>query len=349
MRSRTSHHPRKGLLCAIALVMFIALGALPLTGQGGGSIEGQVLMVNNLPIPPHITVRLESAEGTYVDQTYLSPDGKFSFQGLRRGLYRVVVSGKGYRTATRSVDMGWLASRIVRVFMIPEVKKMFTSPESSVVTATDLSAPKTAREELEKGLRALERGNFSGARKHLEKAVAEHSCYARAYTALGVALSMKGQFNEAEAAFNKSISCDAAFVEAYIQFANILNAQNKYQDCEATLQKGLGRFPNDWHLHYQLGIAKDGSGDYAGAEKALLKAQAINPEVPPEFHLRIADVYLNSQQYDKAHAEMASYLRADPHGSYAKPTRQIMRHLEIYGMVSKPQATEVPKKQLKGG
>ncbi len=345
MRSRTSPRPWVRLANAAALVMSWTLATAPLFGQMGAAIEGQVLMANSLPIPPDITVRLEAAEGAYLDQTYVSRDGKFMFDGLKRGLYRVVVTAKGYRTATQTVDTGWFASRVVRVYMVPVVKKTVISPGSSTVTATDLSAPKKAQKELERGLKDLERGNLGGAQKHLKKAVAAHPCYARAHTALGAALSMKGQFEEAEAAFNKSISCDAGFVEAYIQFAAVLNAQNKYQDCEATIQTGLRRSPNDWHLHYQLGIARDGAGDYAGAEQALLKAQAINPEVPPEFHLRIADVYLNSQQYDKAHAEMASYLRADPQGSYAEPIRKIMRHLETSGMVSHPQGQKDAQKQ----
>jgi Flp pilus assembly protein TadD len=329
---------------AILLMVLIALRVMPVRGQIGAAIEGQVSTINNLPLPPDVTVRLEAAEGTYVNQAYVGGNGRFVFDNLQQGLYRLVVTAKGYRTVTQTVDMSWAASRLPRIYLVPVVKKTLTSSGSSTVTATDLTAPKMARKEYEKGLRDLEHGNFGGARKHLEKAVAEHSCYARAHTVLGVALSMSGQFEAAESAFAKSITCDGGFVEAYIQRAVVLNAQNKYPDCEAAIRQGLRRFPNEWQLHYQLGIAKDGAGDYAGAEQALLKAQSINPEVPPEFHLRIADVYLNSQNYEKAHAEMAEYLRADPHGSYAEPTRKIMRRMETSGMVPNAQGKKDSKK-----
>jgi Flp pilus assembly protein TadD len=292
------------------------------------------MMLNNAPIPGDVTVRLESAEGTYLNQAFVGTDGKFRFEGLSNGLFRVVVSARGYRTATHSVDMSWFASRDARILLVPEVKKVLGASTSATVTATDLSAPKLAQKEYGKGLQDLENGNFEGARKHLEKATAQHPCYARAHTMLGVANSMRGQPEASEAAFNRAIECDPGFVEAYIQYAKTLIARNQNQACVRITQKGLQRFPNEWLLHYHLGIALDGVGDYAKAEAALLKARGIHPEVPTEFHLRIADVYLNSEQYDRAHAELTSYLRAEPRGVYADATRMILRRMEAEGLVA---------------
>jgi tetratricopeptide (TPR) repeat protein len=307
---------------------------VPAQTQEAGSIEGQIMMLNNAPIPSDLTIRLEAAEGTYMNQAFVGTDGKFRFDGIPNGLYTVVASAKGYRTATHSVDMSWFASRDARILLVPEIKKTFNASNTTAVTATDMSAPKTAQKEYDKGLSVLENGNFEGARKHLEKAIAEHPCYARAHTMLGLAHSMRGQLEAAEAAFNKAIECDSGFVEAYIQYTKVLNSQNKNQACVQIAQKGLNRFPNEWLLHYHLGIALDGAGDYGKAEESLLKAQAIHPEVPAEFHLRIADVYLNSKQYEKAHTELTSYLKAEPRGVYAEATRMIIRKMEAEGLVT---------------
>jgi len=345
MRTRTSHRPWAGCLNAATLVLLIIASSASLIAQDGGAIEGQILTIDSSPVPSDVTVRLEAAEGAYLDQTVVTTDGKFTFANLKQGLYTVVVRAEGYKTATHTVDMGWLASRQARILLVPDVKVRLNSSSSPTLTASDLSAPKTAKKEYEKGLQDLEDGNFDGAQKHLEKAVAEHPCYARAHTMLGMTFSMKGQFADSERAFNKSIECDSGFVEAYIQYAKVLNSQNKYPACVATIQKGLRHFPNEWLLHYQLGIAMDGSGDYATAEASLLKAQSINPEVPPEFHLRIADVYLNMQKYELAHAELASYLRAVPRGSYSEPTRTIMRQLETAGMVPTSRDKKDPKRK----
>ncbi len=73
----------------------IASFAAPLMGQMGPAIEGQVGAINGLPLPSDITVRLEAAEGTYVNQTILGTDGRFTFTNLNKGMYRVVVTARG--------------------------------------------------------------------------------------------------------------------------------------------------------------------------------------------------------------------------------------------------------------
>ena len=49
---------------------------------------------------------------------------------------------------------------------------------------TDQAAPKSARKEFKKGSRAWRENEPTEARKHQEKAVEEHPCYARAQAAL---------------------------------------------------------------------------------------------------------------------------------------------------------------------
>ncbi len=323
-----------GILFLLACFVATAGNLIGQSSLEAGSVEGQVLMLDNGPIPSDLTVRLAAAEGTYVNQAMVNTEGKFRFDNVQRGLYEIVVTAKGYRTATHSVDMSWLASRDARILMVPEVKKTVGASSSPTVTATDLSAPKTAQKEFEKGLGDLQNGNFEGAQKHLQKAITEHPCYARAHTMLGVTQSMRGQFDASVGAFNKAIECDPGFAEAYIQYANVLSSMNKNQECIQVAQRGLQRFPGEWLLHYHLGIALDGAGDYAKAEESLLKAQSLNAQVPPEFHLRIADVYLNAKKYEKAHEELAAYVQAEPRGRYAESSKMIMRKLETAGMVA---------------
>ena len=58
------------------------------------------------------------------------------------------------------------------------------------------------------------------------------------------------------------------------------------------------------------------------------------------------DVYLHENAYDKAYAEMRSYLQADPDGPYAAKIRTVMRQLESAGRVHPAQsqlATGPPK------
>jgi Flp pilus assembly protein TadD len=316
----------------MALAAVVVLALSPARAQTWRTaIDGQVRVAGSGSLPSDVTVRLEAAEGTYLSQQYVGTSGRFRFDGLERGLYRIVVTAEGFQTVSQEVDMSWEASKNPVIFLVPVVKKKLVPDPADTPTTTDLAAPKNARKAFEKGARALHAGRPGEATDHLAKAVAEYDCYARAHTALGVAHSMARRFDAAESAFRKAIQCDGGFLEPHLQLAVLLNAVRRYRECDKTLQQALRRFPSEWRFYYQLGIAGDGAGEYAKAEQHFLKAQEINPDVPPEFHLRLADVYVNWKKFDKARAEMEAYLRLEPNGQFAPATRQMLEHLETAG------------------
>ncbi len=323
-----------GIAAMLALMVF---ASVPAFGQCE-RIEGKLQTIDSRPLPQDITVRLEEAESVTHRQQLVGTEGKFSFGDIRQDLiYRLVVTARGFQTAMWEVDTHYLASCYPTIILVPTGEKKSALPPPSAPTATDIAAPKNATKEFEKGSKAYHDGNLPEARSHLEKAVALDPCYARAQTALGVVLSVQHEPAPAESAFRKSIKCDGGFVEAYIQLAIVLNAQGRYAETEEALQDGLRRFPGDWELRYQLGIAHLRMEKFENAEDDLLKVQSINPAPPADFHLRLADVYLNRKEYDKAYAEMQAYLQADPNSRFAAQTKAVMQKLESSGVLSKSQ------------
>jgi tetratricopeptide (TPR) repeat protein len=343
VRRQTSRRPVLTGLKIFPALCLMLLAASPGVGQQRTvSIQGQVHTSDGTPLPNDVTVRLETAEGVSSTQQLVGMNGKFEFNNLKGDLFRLVVTAKGFKSATQDVDMHYYASRYPNIYLSRPDTKESAAPSSPTVSATDLAAPKNARKEYEKGHVSLEAGNYDDARKHLERAIADDPCYARAHASLGVALSMQHQFAPAESALKKSIECDAGFLEAYIELAILFNVEGKYAENEASLKEGLSRFPNEWQLHYQLGVTERGIGQLKKAEAAYLKAQSINPAVPAEFHVKLADVLLREKKYDKAYAEMQAYLRAVPNGSFAGETKALMNRLETSGLV-----TAVPDRAAK--
>jgi len=49
--------------------------------------------------------------------------------------------------------------------------------------------------------------------------------------------------------------------------------------------------------------------------------------------VKLADVYLKKNAFDKAYSEMESYLRAEPSGRFAVKVRELMKQLESAGLV----------------
>ncbi len=325
------------------LAGMLALCASPADCQNQNfAIQGEVRTADGSPIPDDVTVRLMEAGGITVGTQFVGTNGKFNFPDLTQDLYQLNVTAKGFQTVTLQVDMHFVASRFPTVYLRPIGEKKTALVPGSSTSVTDLSAPKKARSEYEKGERDFQSKNLGASRDHLEKAIAEYPCYSRAQTTLGVIFVIQHEFAPAESAFKKALECDGGFLEAYIQFSILLNLEAKYQENVSNLAQGLNRFPTEWRLYYERGLAYHALRDEDSAEGDLVKAQSLGHDLPAEFHVKLADVYLHRKKYDNAYAEMQAYIRADPSGQYANETKSLMKRLESAGVLSPVAATAAP-------
>ncbi len=331
----------KALLLLTACFLFAKRGSC----QATGSIEGRVRTDAGHTIPMGVTLRLENAQGSLVAQQPANSDGQFRFTNLQNAAYRLTATAEGFQPFDREVDLRYSGGRaFVDVFLTPSGKPKTAAP--NLPAHTDLSVPRNARKEQEKGVQAIEKGDLPGARTHLEKAVAQDPCFARAQTALGWVLMKTHDLPGAEAALKKSIECDPGFETAYVELAQLLNALERFPESEQILQNAIRRFPGAWQIYYQLAAAHLGLKQYEKAEEEYLKAASLNPHPPPEFHVKLADLYTSTEQYDKAYAEMQAYLRADPQGRFAPKIRAVMQKMESTGVVhsSSPEPHSPPVK-----
>ena len=282
---------------------------------------------------------LESTEGERVEQQPANSDGRFAFDNLRKTNYRLTVTAEGFQTSQQEVNLSVGANRyFVHVLLTPSGGTHQSNRPATAPTLTDEQAPKTARKEYEKGARALEARHLSEAQAHLEKAVREYPCYARAQTQLGLVLSQQQKFPRSEAALRKAVQCDPTLPEAYTLLGQLLSAQKRFRESETVLEQGERYSPAAWQFHYQVAIACYGRQDLAKAETEYLRAQSLNPEMPPEFHVRLADLYTKKGSYAKAYGEMQTYLRAEPNGRFAPGIKSIMQQMESTGVLNPQQA-----------
>ena len=288
------------------------------------AIQGEVRTRDDQPPPQDTIVRLEAVDGRPFAEQRIGADSKFQFVNPPKAAYRLSVIATRYKTVTETIDTTYGMPQPLVIKLDPIGS---TAPPAQA-TVTDLAAPKQARREYEKGWQAFSLGKLKEAQRHLEKAVAEDPCFARAQTALGIVFTRVQQFEAADSAFRKSIKCDGGFFQGYMQLALLEWGQKKYEACSATLEQGLRQFPNQWTLHYDLARAKHSLGDFQTAEQEYLKAQELNPATRPAIHLELAELYLNWKKYDKARAEMEAYLRADPNGKSAQRTRKMLQDLQ---------------------
>ena len=291
------------------------------------------------------TVRLEDLQGGVVDEQAVGANGQFLFSSLRRLEYTLIATAPGHETHVQRVDLtggGGLTTVNITLRSIKTEER--TAPGD--LSRTDAIAPKKARKELERGVRASEARKLPEARAHFEKAVRIYPCYARAQVDLALTLMQERDSPQAEAPLKKAMECDPDFVQPYLHLGRLFNAEQRYLESREVLAEGLRRAPGSWQLYYHLGQADEGLKDYPLAEQDLLRALSFGPGVSAVVHKKLADVYLRENAYNKAYAEMRAYLQADPDGPYAARIRAVMRELESAGRVHPPQsqlATGPPK------
>jgi tetratricopeptide (TPR) repeat protein len=72
-----------------------------------------------------------------------------------------------------------------------------------------------------------------------------------------------------------------------------------------------------------LGVARLDSGDHRGAQKAAAKSLELDPKNGRAIILR-ANIYLHTNQREKAAAELKRYLAVEPNGPFAREAAQLL-------------------------
>lgn len=280
-----------------------------------------------------VMVRIETEDGELMALGSATSDGAFNFESVAKKICRVTVTAQGFDTAEKTIDLTRTANMAqVTINLVPAHK---TETLVAPPALSDARASKNAQKEFQKGDAALSARRLDEARNHLEKAVKDSPCYARAQTELATVLAEKQKLEEAEAAAGKARECDPDFIEAYMQLGMIMNTEKKFSEGEAALQEGIRRAPAQWQFYYQLATAHYGQKDFTKAEQDYQRVLSLNPSPPPEFRVRLANVYLKESNYGKAYSQMEEYLKAEPDGPFAGKIRSIMQQMETAGAVKK--------------
>jgi tetratricopeptide (TPR) repeat protein len=317
-------------LAPVACVAFMVI--LPAAAQQSVSLTGQIRTAAGSAIPMGASVSLESDEGVVVAREPASSAGQFEFSNLMKMTYKLAVTADGYEPYQQEINLTYGAAQYnVNIFLNPLNARKVAAPPA---LTSDMNAPKLARKEYEKGEAALKARSLREARTHMEKAVAIYPCYARALTDLALIESQEKNVADAHDNLEAAIKCDGNFLDSYSMLAQLFRAEGKYQEAEATLQNGVRISPSSWQLYDQLGSLHYAMGRYKDAERDLLQAQSFNSDLPSEFHATLANVYLKEQVFDKAYAEMQTYLQEDPDGKFAPSVRRISREMVSAGVAS---------------
>ncbi len=330
-------HSDSGAWCAATLLVFLVPACIWGQGlrrsgiTGTCSLNGQVRTDEGVAVR-NATIRLETPEGEMVEEKPATTAGQFFFSDIPKGDYTLVVTAEGFETDRESVNMVDGPEEFnISVSLSPAGKRDQLSGEAPALS--DAQAPKEAKRDYEQAVKSIGSRKYSDAGKHLQAAVDRYPCYARAQTKLGLVKTQQEDYKGAEAAFRKSISCDAGYLDAYLDLGQLLNAENRFDEAVPALKEGLRQSPASWRFYYESGVSQYGLKHYDGAQQLLEKAKSLTSDAPAELDVKLADVYLKKNSFQKAYAAMEDYLKADPDGRLAPRIRSIMKQMESSGVL----------------
>jgi tetratricopeptide (TPR) repeat protein len=116
---------------------------------------------------------------------------------------------------------------------------------------------------------------------------------------MGVVLAEQHKFAEARVAFEKSMGLTTNNIGAVEQLINLDIAEHKYKDATALAQAQIDKTPKaaePWELQAKIDL---GQTNLDRAEKDLLKAIDLNPDLPAPY-LLLAQVYAGSHKNQEA-------------------------------------------------
>jgi tetratricopeptide (TPR) repeat protein len=311
-----------------ALLMFssgLVSAAAQRPAPASVEINGQVRYANNNAPADKVLVRLEFFSSGVAGQTLTDQTGKFRFSGLTPAVYIVTVRAAGYTEARRQVDLQTTYREYVQFQLTPEKNESIMPSGPAAVININVSSE--AQKEFEQGRAILlDEKNVEKAATHLEKAVGLSPNFAEAHLLLGVAYTGGKQWEKAERELKKTLEIDAKATDAYFALGEVYRQQKKYDEAEKVLQDGLKLEPKSHQGHFALGQVYFAKGDIAKAGPEVGQALQLKPDYA-EAYLLAGNLFLKSRNAASALQMFEEYLRLEPKGQYAAPTREMVEKI----------------------
>lgn len=275
-------------------------------------------------------VTLESEKSGLVGQTQTDTMGKASFHVSTMDVFVVTVKEPGYDTFSQRVDLTMTPNAYVMADLKPRPGSEASAAAAPAGTtpAELASVPENARKEYEEGQKlAQEKHDSSGSIKHFKKAIDLYKDFPQAYLMLGLAYLDQKKYPDAQSALEKSVKLAPDSAAAYFALGAAQNQQKNFADAEKTLTKGLQLSPDTIEGHYELGKALYSQGKWQEAEPHITKVTTTKPDMAAA-HVLMGNILLHKNDPQDAVKEFQEYLKLDPNGPMAEPTKAAVEKLE---------------------
>jgi tetratricopeptide (TPR) repeat protein len=195
--------------------------------------------------------------------------------------------------------------------------------KGTVVSVTSLSAPKAARNLLQRAQKAFQKEKYEECEALLQDAVGSHPQYGEAWLLLGQAYQRQNLFGKARDSYQKAIETDSLYVTPYVRMGWLSSLEQKWQEAADITEQALDLDPVNFPDAYYLNALAN--YNLRNWDHALKRAeQAIRRDSDHQFpnaHLILANLFLLKNDSTSARTEMLQYLKFAPNAPEAAHVR----------------------------
>jgi tetratricopeptide (TPR) repeat protein len=200
---------------------------------------------------------------------------------------------------------------------------------TGVVSVRELSIPRGAHREYQKGRDAASKQNLQEAIEHFEKAIAQAPQYMEAYNNLGIVYFQQRQFSRAESNFRKALELEPEAFEPLVNLGGTLLALDRIDEAIEVNSRAHDTRPQDALATAQLGLSHFLAGQDEDALNYLLLTEELDPAHFTNPQLPLAQIYLRHSEGQAALEELEDFLRYHPDSPEAPSVRATIERIEI--------------------
>jgi tetratricopeptide (TPR) repeat protein len=318
-------------------LFLLILGVLPANAQEGQgvptrrarfSIGGNVRDETDHRGMENIQVTLKSSTGIPVSTTYTRGNGDFMFEALSNGDYTLEVNQKDYDRVQQSVTISG-TSRLGINIVLTKPGKYGAAPVEMSISAHQLSVPRKAHDEFEKGMTLIYlKSDYRAAIAQFQLAIKDFPTYYEAYAEEGNSYYALEEMGLAEQALQKSVDLsNGTYADAMFTLAAIMTDTKRFPEAETLARRGITVDASSWRGPFELARALTALKKTEEAEKNAQKARDLMPDNAPVY-LLLANIHIQHKDYPALIRDLDDYLRLSPYGPEADQARKTKERVQ---------------------
>jgi Flp pilus assembly protein TadD len=267
-------------------------------------------------------------DGVQSDQGGTS-HGRAFFILRSTGDYTVIVDASGYKSAQKDVSVPMGMKYEVDIYLRAES----ATENNTGIPGRPLLAPK-AKEAFEKGLQALSEDKLDEAEKHIDEAMKLAPGHPDVLYVQGVLYLRRRNWTQAESTLEKATEVDPSLARAFAALGMALSNQGKYEAAIAPLEKSLQLDPTGtWETHWALAKAYYHHAQFGEALKTSQQALSESKGKAPEIELLVAQSLTAVGRYEDSARALREFLKNHGDRSEAATARRYLERLTADGKI----------------